>query len=62
MSARAYVFDEASGKKIKSVPDGKYIRELRALLRKQKRWMTRIRRAMTAIAKIERQMKRLETK
>jgi hypothetical protein len=53
------VFDESRGKG-KTMPDSKYVRELRVLLNKQRRWMTRIKRAMTAISKIERQIKRLD--
>lgn len=35
-------------------------RELRLLREKQRRWLTRIKRAMTAISKLDRQIKRLE--
>jgi hypothetical protein len=55
---RKYVFGEQKHKG-KQLPDGKHVRELKALINKQKRWLTRIRRAMTAIGKIERQIKRL---
>jgi hypothetical protein len=60
MNKRQYVFGESKGKG-KSMPDSKYARELRALMLQQKRWLTRIRRAMTAISKIERRIKRLES-
>ena len=60
MSARSYQFGEAGGKIKARTPDSKYVRELKSLVNKQKRWLTRIRRAVTAISKIERQIKRLD--
>jgi len=60
MSTRQYVFEESGVKRRSATVDTKYVRELKLLLRKQKRWMARIRRAMTALAKIDRQIKRLD--
>ena len=58
---RSYKFSEEGTKsKAKRQENTLYVRELKALLKKQKRWMTRIKRAMTAISKIERQIKRLD--
>ena len=57
---RKYVFAEDAQMKSKRGSDTKYVRDLKVLLRKQKRWITRIKRAMTAISKIERQIKRLD--
>jgi len=59
---RRYVFAEGAKPKRSAAADSKYLRDLKALLNKQKRWMTRIKRAMTAIAKIERQIKRLDAR
>jgi len=55
---RRYAFSETSKSK-PSLPASKQVRELMALLGQQQRWMTRIKRAMTKISKIERQIKRL---
>jgi hypothetical protein len=57
---RKYVFGEDAQTKSKRGSDTKYVKDLKVLLRKQKRWITRIKRAMTAISKIERQIKRLD--
>jgi hypothetical protein len=60
VSMRKYVFGEDAQMKSKRGSDTKYVKDLKVLLRKQKRWITRIKRAMTAISKIERQIKRLD--
>jgi len=59
---RRYQFSETgtTTKSKRQEHNTQYVRELKALLKKQKRWMTRIKRAMTAISKIERQIKRLD--
>jgi hypothetical protein len=57
MNKRKYQFGDEMPTNRKS--KAQCSKELRLLLKKQQRWLTRVRRALTAIGKIERQIKRL---
>jgi hypothetical protein len=57
---RVYEFSAGTKPRKKHAPVTKNAAELRVLREKQRRWLSRIKRAMTAISKLDRRIKRLE--